>query len=338
MSHYLKEELYDLIKKDAHIFDFIQQGALDGLWYWDLEKPENEWMNERFWKVLGYNPEEMPHLASAWQDIINQDDLKVAHENINKHLKNPEHPYDQEIRYKHKNGSTVWIRCRGMAITDHQGKPLRMLGAHHDITALKNKEGETSLLAEMLDIAPNSITVHDFSGRFLYANQKTFEIHGYSREEFLDLSLQSLDVPESAELIKERINAIQENGHASFEVEHFRKDGTTIPLEVYVKLVDWKGAQAMLSIATDISERKKMFSDLLRSKDALQKNEERLQAILNNLQDAKEKAEDSKAQYRALYLNAPLAYQSLDEEGRFIDVNPMWLKILGYERGEVIGK
>lgn len=75
MEHYLKKELYDLIKKDDRIFDFIQEASLDGLWYWDLEHPENEWMNPQFWFILGYQPEEMPHLASSWQNIINQDDL-----------------------------------------------------------------------------------------------------------------------------------------------------------------------------------------------------------------------------------------------------------------------
>lgn len=301
------------------------------------------------------------------------------------------------------------------------------------------QEIETSLLAEMLDVAPNSITVHDFSGRFLYANQKTFEIHGYSRKEFLDLNLQSLDVPESSGLIQERIKAIQKNGHAKFEVEHYRKDGTKIPLEVYVKLVDWKGTQAMLSIATDISERRiieqfqnkykqiisstpnllalvdrdyrytivnkafETYSNLAKEKligmhaaeylgeevfenevkpnlekclkgetinyqmwvdyptlgkrfmdityfplyvdneiiegvVAIIKDSTDLKLLQNSLIDAKEQAEESEEKYRALYFNAPLAYQSLDEEGRFIDVNPMWLKILGYEKEEVIGK
>jgi len=139
-DNYLKKELYELIKSDESIFDFIQESSLDGLWYWDLEKPENEWLNARFWKVLGYNPNEMPHLSSSWQRIINQDDLKLANDNFTKHLENPNHPYDQIVRYTHKNGSIVWIRCRGMAIRDDNGKPIRMLGAHHDITSLKNAE------------------------------------------------------------------------------------------------------------------------------------------------------------------------------------------------------
>ncbi|MFP4308057.1 MAG: PAS domain S-box protein [Desulfococcaceae bacterium] len=42
--------------------------------------------------------------------------------------------------------------------------------------------------------------------------------------------------------------------------------------------------------------------------------------------------------YRALYDNAPLAYQSLDPDGRLLDVNPQWLKTLGYDRETVIGQ
>lgn len=46
---------------------------------------------------------------------------------------------------------------------------------------------------------------------------------------------------------------------------------------------------------------------------------------------------DSEEKYKALYENAPLSYQSLDEDGAFKDVNPCWLETLGYERKDVIG-
>lgn len=146
-ENYLKEELYNLVKSDSNIFDFIQSGSLDGIWYWDLENPENEWMSPKFWETLGYNPEEKTHKASEWQDIIFQEDLKLAIENFEKHLADSNHPYDQVVRYKHKNNSTVWIRCRGLAIRDSQGKPLRMLGAHTDITNLKEAEKEINRLS-----------------------------------------------------------------------------------------------------------------------------------------------------------------------------------------------
>lgn len=146
-ENYLKLELYKLIKEESDLFDFIQAGSLDGIWYWDLENVENEWMSPEFWKTLGYDPSEKKHSSSEWKDIIFGEDLKVAIDNFNKHCADPKIPYDQIVRYKHKNGSTVWIRCRGIAIRDENGKPIRMLGAHLDITKLKQTEEEIKNLS-----------------------------------------------------------------------------------------------------------------------------------------------------------------------------------------------
>jgi PAS domain S-box-containing protein len=140
-EHYLKTELYDRFKSDPDLFDFLQSSSLDGVWYWDLEHPENEWMSPRFWELFGYDPETKEHLASEWQHMIHPDDLKVAIENFEKHCANPSHPYDQIVRYKHRDGSTVWVRCRGIGIRDENGKVIRMLGAHNDLTeAMKLKD------------------------------------------------------------------------------------------------------------------------------------------------------------------------------------------------------
>lgn len=139
-KHYLQKEVLELFQKDGFAFDFAENELLDGLWFWDLEHPETEWMSKKFWNVLGYDPNEMPHSPDAWRDIINDDDLKLATENFHKHLEDPKHPYDQYVRYRHENGSIVWVRCKGIAIRDENGKPLRMLGAHIDFTAEKKKE------------------------------------------------------------------------------------------------------------------------------------------------------------------------------------------------------
>ncbi|GAF94730.1 unnamed protein product, partial [marine sediment metagenome] len=50
---------------------------------------------------------------------------------------------------------------------------------------------------------------------------------------------------------------------------------------------------------------------------------------------AEETVQVSEEKYRALYENAPLSYQSLNEDGSFIDVNTAWLRTLGYNREEV---
>jgi len=127
-----------------------------------------------------------------------------------------------------------------------------------DISELKKKEDRIRVLGGLLDLIPASVTVHDPSGRFLYANAKAFESHGYTEEEFYRVNLYELDVPERAQLIDEHIRQLKENGEASFEAAHFRKDRSVLPLLVNAKITTWEGSPVILSIATDITERKRM--------------------------------------------------------------------------------
>lgn len=152
-QHYLRDELYARVREDDEIFDFLQGGSLDGIWYWDLENPEHEWMSERFWQTFGHDPSMREHLAAEWQDMINPDDLRLALENFDQHAADASHPYDQIVRYTHKTGRTTWVRCRGMIIRDAQGKPRRMLGAHTDVTALKEAEISMAQKNRLLEAA-----------------------------------------------------------------------------------------------------------------------------------------------------------------------------------------
>jgi PAS domain S-box-containing protein len=87
--------------------------------------------------------------------------------------------------------------------------------------------------------------------------------------------------------------------------------------------------------------------DLINDKEELELFQEiadDLGLALNNLEQKNKKLEAEEAlriseeKFRALYQNAPMSYQSLDDNGCFIDINPTWEKTLGYTREEVIGK
>jgi len=196
--HYLQKELYALIKKDNTIFDFIQEAALDGMWYWDLEESENEWMSPRFWEVLGYDPKEKLHLVSQWQELIFPEDLDIAISNFHKHCEDPNYPYDQIVRYRHKTGKIIYIRCRGIIIKNGQGKPTRMIGAHNDYTLImENKVKLDAILNSSLDgimtfdsLRNNANEIIDFI--FTFSNDKACEIISYNEQELLGKRLSSI--------------------------------------------------------------------------------------------------------------------------------------------------
>ncbi|QCZ95029.1 PAS domain-containing protein [Salinimonas iocasae] len=134
VHHYLEDELHSLLQHDRLIFEFFQSLLVDGLWYWDITNPEEEWMSPAFWWTFGYDHEFKAHKATEWQNIIFAEDLVSTKKALNLHLQNPNIPYDQTLRYHHKNGDTVWIRSRGVALYDDNGTPTRMLGCHINVT------------------------------------------------------------------------------------------------------------------------------------------------------------------------------------------------------------
>ncbi len=81
------------------------------------------------------------------------------------------------------------------------------------------------------------------------------------------------------------------------------------------------------------------FNALVDSKTIIYQGEEaRLVAIrdISKLKIIEQKLIESEEKHRALYQNAPLSYQSLDENGCFIDINPMWETTLGFTKEEII--
>lgn len=69
-------------------------------------------------------------------------------------------------------------------------------------------------------------------------------------------------------------------------------------------------------------------------KDIIQELERKIKVYEE--QDTSLNVKDHK--FKSFFENSPLGYQSLDENGNFIEINPTWLNILGYSRDEVIGK
>lgn len=325
---YLKDELYELIKTDESIFDFIQEGSLDGLWYWDLENPENEWMNARFWRVLGYDPDEMPHKSSAWQGIINQDDLKIASENFAKHCENPNHPYDQIVRYTHKNGSTIWIRCRGIAIRNKEGKAIRMLGAHQDISEIKRREQELAIANEkaveneekylaFYNNSPLSYQSLDENGCFIDINPMWLKTLGYQREEVIGKWYGDFLHPDFIEHF--RINFPEFKKHGCISDVQFklrRKDNTYI----YVSFEGCVGYtpdgkfKQTYCVFKDITEQKALENAMLKAKNKAEKSEERFNLAMQASNDG------------------IFDWNLISNE---IYYSPAWKKMLGYEEEEL---
>jgi PAS domain S-box-containing protein len=215
-----------------------------------------------------------------------------------------------ETILERKNGTVHHYWGKATRLYDENGEPAGAIESIRDITDRVRAEEKSRILAQVLDIAPASITIHDTEGTFLYANQKTFEIHGYTRDEFMGMRLQDIDTPESAALIAPHMQEIMRDGEGSFTVTHRTKGGGTIPLHVTVKPASWSGRPAMISVATDLSER-------LKAEEEIRKREE---------------------QFRRIVETAHEGIWEMDENFRTTYVNPRLASLLGYAPDEMLGR
>jgi len=130
-----------LAKKEA-LFDSITEHTLAGYWIWEI--PENKmFISPHLKAMLGYKDEELPNSPETINMLMHPSDLPDAYALLGKHLEsNGKIPFEIEVRYKHKNGSIVWVICSGNIVQrDENGKPIEMIGCHLDNTELKKAEG-----------------------------------------------------------------------------------------------------------------------------------------------------------------------------------------------------
>ena len=102
--------------------------------------------------------------------------------------------------------------------------------------------------AKLLDNSTESIYLNDLKGRFIYVNEAAVKSHGYSPEEFKKKTLVSIDVPEFGKLVQPRIQNLKKVKESTFEVAHYRKDGSIILLEVHASLLKIGGKEYVLLV------------------------------------------------------------------------------------------
>lgn len=125
----------DRVGHELKLLENILEVILAGYWDWDIANNQ-EYLSPGFKHMFGYEDHELPNSPQTWQNLIYPEDLPGVLEQFERHVRSHgAEPYHNEVRYRHKDGSTVWVICSGQVIEwDDEGNPLRMIGCHIDIT------------------------------------------------------------------------------------------------------------------------------------------------------------------------------------------------------------
>jgi len=152
-----------------------------------------------------------------------------------------------------------------------------------DVTERKQAEEELRAREERFQMlfsrASDGIMIMSPSGTLIAVNESFAQMHGYTTQEMLTLSLTDLDPPETSRLAPERLQRILSGEIMTFEVEHYHKDGHVFPLEVSASLIVEDNEPIIQAFHRDITKIRDEHQELEDSHKQLRRLASRLSAM-----------------------------------------------------------
>ena len=177
----------------------------------------------------------------------------------------------------------------GLTVVKHIGLPVILLYPLATILAGKILSDEVEAMrfmetlrereeryARMFNSGNDAVYVHGTDaaggvGEFIEVNDIACLRLGYSREQLLQMSPENIDAGGMEEARSRALKTLEETGRAVFETVHVAKSGEKIPVEISSRVFESKGERRVLSIARDITERKRSEEELLKKMEELQR-------------------------------------------------------------------
>jgi PAS domain S-box-containing protein len=239
-----------------------------GLGFWDWKPEANQAVyNEQWASMLGYALPEIAPTFEAWSDLIHPDDYPNVIGALDYHLAGNSPYYQVEHRLRAKNGEWKWVSASGKVVSRAaNGKVLRVIGTHLDVTDRKRSEEEIRKLALVAQNTDNAVIITDAEGHIEWVNDSFTRISGYSAAEAVGrksgqvLQGHATD-PAAVEQMREAIR----NGQGfDLEVLNYHKNGQPYWLHITAQPVfdDRGNVRHYVAIETDITERKEVEAQL----------------------------------------------------------------------------
>ena len=315
-----KQSEIEYAESNLKLKEAVKAGNV-GLWDWNLVKNSVYYSSE--WKSqIGYADDEITDDFEEWRTRVHPDDLDRTLESVRKSIDEKSKDHIVEFRFQHKDGSYRWIMAHSSIIIDENGKPVRMVGSHTDITEQKKAEEQLrqseSKLLSVLDATPFPIAVVGLEDDDIFFwSRSALDLFGHTAPttpEWYEIAYPDPDY--RMEVIKRWKTFLEIARHAGRPVNggEYRiacKDGSERICELYATYLP----DSLIVTFNDITDRKQTENSLL----------------------------ESEMQFRQVFENVGVGialYQATDDGSDFIfkDINPAGAKIGQKARADHIGK
>ncbi|HMK59697.1 MAG TPA: PAS domain S-box protein [Dissulfurispiraceae bacterium] len=223
-------------------------------------------VNQRYCDIVGYSREEM--LRMDFQSITHLDDLAVYLAHMEQLKAGTISQFTMEKQYYRKDNTVVWVTLTVSQLWSPGDSPTKHVAVIQDITERKRAEKALEASEEQYKLLfsanPNPMFVFDEETlQFLAVNDAAVAKYGWSREEFLSMTVLDIRPLEDKHLAYSTIQQTMNARETDIGVfPHNRKDGNVIHMDIRVSSIHFMGRHGRLCSMTDVTERRRAEVEL----------------------------------------------------------------------------
>jgi PAS domain S-box-containing protein len=253
----------ELVRREKH-FRALTENALDIVTILDHQGAFT-YNSPSIKRVLDYEPKDLAG-QSAFA-LVHPEDLPRVLQAFDFALQNPDRTVTLDFRFRHRDGSWRYLEAVGQRRLDDPEIAGVVINSR-DISDRKQAEAGLRESEQQYRLVfhgnPTPMWVFDHETlAFLEVNEAAIEHYGYTREEFLGMTLRDIrpteDVPAMIEYLHKLLTSECSPQPGLVGVwRHRKKDGTPMDVEIKLSPISFQGRLASLSMANDITERKRI--------------------------------------------------------------------------------
>jgi PAS domain S-box-containing protein len=255
----------DALRVSEERFRLLARATNDTVWDCDMVTGAL-WWNEGVETLFGYALGGMPSSAEFRRERIHPEDRQAVNARVQEAIDHGEENWWGEYRFRRSDGTYTPVVERGHIMRDEAGRVIRMIGGMTDLTERKAIAARVANQAVLLDAASDAIYQMDLDGRILSWNRSADAIYGWAVSDALGNPSRDLLHALPSEFDQARLLVLRDEQWRG-ELRQRTKAGLALIVEARWTLVrdDYKKPVSILSINTDITERKKLEAQFLRA-------------------------------------------------------------------------
>ena len=279
-------QLQETLGKSEILFSKLWEISVDGMRLTD-GNGTIVMVNDAYCRIVNLDKEEL--LNQPFSVVYHKSEQKRVLETYRRDVVNHEIKTHFERENTLWNGKKRWFEFSNTFL-DLTGEGKYTLSIIKDITERKGAELELTDSEQkyrmLFNNANDAVFVTQFSkqksyGDFIEVNEVACKRFGYTKDEFLKLSPSAIISPKFIDEFNKQTEKLLLNSHVIYELVHRAKDSKQIPVEINSHLFTYEGKPTVLSIARDITERKRV-------EEKLRKTGLRLRNLASHLQTIRE--------------------------------------------------